>query len=125
VDLLSLGGRKSSGDGATDGANGGKEFSRGPENGPRKNSMIVAPVGDDGKAVAVSLASIPTARRYCQAVFVKSEMWRRRRWSARIQSFEIYVSALVIQEASAGDQDAAAAGLEPPVICTPDELLGE
>ena len=44
-------------------------------------------------------------------------------WDRRATRYQLFISQLVVDECSDGNEVAANSGFEPPIICTPDELM--
>jgi hypothetical protein len=87
--------------------------------------------------IETSVVSYYTSQPSRDLVIAARQEITREKWPIILSSFEPYISALVIQEAEKGDHDAAEQRLaavssltvlpisECPMICSPEELLGE
>jgi hypothetical protein len=71
-----------------------------------------------------TVVSYLTARPSRDVVVAGHQQVTQDWWASGKNRFDVLASELVVEEASAGDEAAArAAGYEPPIICTPEELL--
>lgn len=75
--------------------------------------------------IETSVVSYLTSRPSRDIVVVALQQVTREWWQTARDRFQLAASELVIREAGQGDPDAARArlGYEPPVICTPNELM--
>ncbi len=68
--------------------------------------------------IETTIPSYLTARPSRDLVTAAHQQVTREWWESHSGRFDLFVSRIVIEEAGRGDHDA------PPVICTPDELMG-
>lgn len=70
-----------------------------------------------------SVISYLTARPSQDVIVAARQAITRNWWQETRHQYEVYISMLVVDEAAAGDAEAA--GYECPVLCSPEELGGE
>jgi len=77
--------------------------------------------------IETTVPSYYVARSSRDVIVLAHQEITRQWWEKRLSMFDAYISPVVLEEAGRGDQDQVRKRLEiqTPVICTPEELMGE